>query len=178
MNEMFLLVILPGLIIFGLLVLIYLSDNIVDVLKTYSDKRNKANKAWNTDYIEDYLKKLNQRVTRLENSRRKNIEILKSRLDVVDNWRKNVLKGYCFKQIEFEEKENKVHFLVVVYDLYKDGVLHTKHVECELVSKFSAQECIKKLADQITIEQASDYFDNGFEWVPVYEKNADWPKMT
>ena len=102
---------------------------------------------------------------------------IKSRLDVVDNWRKNVLKGYCFKRIEFEEKENKAHFLLVVRDPYKDEVLRTKHVECELFKKFSAQECIKEVAAPITIEQANDYFDNGFEWVPVYEKDADWPNM-
>lgn len=105
---------IPGLICFGLFALMYVSDNIADAIKTYSDKRN---------------------------------------------------------------KENKAHFLVVVYDLHKDGVLHTKHVEYELVSMFSAQERIEKLAAPITLEQASDYFDDGFEWVPAYEKYADWPNM-
>ena len=171
---------IPGLICFGLFALMYVSDNIADAIKTYSDKRNKENKAWNTKYTDAYFEDLVQRIESLQNERTRNwkvlndIEILKGRLDLVDDWRKNVLKGYCFKRIEFEEKENKAHFLVVVHDLHKDGVLHTKHIECELVSKFSAQERIKKLAAPITIEQASDYFDDGFEWVPAYEKYADW----
>lgn len=180
MNEIF----LPGLIITGMVTLIYVSDNIADAIKTYSDKRNKENKAWNTKYTDAYFEDLVQRVEILQNDRTRkwkalnDIEILKGRLDVVDNWRKNTLKGYCFKRIEFEEKENKAHFLLVVRDPHRDEVLQTKHVECELVSKFSAQECIKEVAAPITIEQANDYFDNGFEWVPVYEKDADWPNMT
>lgn len=176
---------LPGLIIFGVLALVYILDNIADAIKTYSDKRNKANKeiAWDIKFFKEDLEELYDRVRSLENTRRYNrIELndakkLESRLDVVDNWRKNVLKGYCFKLIEFEEKENKAHFLVVC-NQGKGRGLHNKHVECELVSEFSAQERIKKVAAPITIEQANDYLDNGFEWVPVYEKEADWPNMT
>lgn len=183
---------LPGLIIFGVLALVCISDNIADAVRTYSDKKNKANeaneaneanKAWDIKFFKEDLEELFDRVRSLENTRRENqialndAKKIESRLDVVDNWRKNVLKGYCFKRIEFEEKENKAHFLVVC-NQGKGRGLHTKHVECELVSKFSAQECIKKFAVPITIEQANDYFDNGFEWVPAYEKNADWPKMT
>lgn len=32
---------IPGLICFGLFALMYVSDNIADAIKTYSDKRNK-----------------------------------------------------------------------------------------------------------------------------------------
>ena len=74
MNAMFLLVFLPGLIIFGLCTLMYISDNIADAIKTYSDKRNKANKeiAWDIKFFKEDLEELYDRVRSLENTRRDN----------------------------------------------------------------------------------------------------------
>lgn len=193
MNEIFLkglIIFLPGLITFGLFALMYVSDNIAYAKKTYSDKRNKANKAnkaneaWNTKYSDDFLEVLDEKVRRLQNDRLGNwkvlndIEILKGRLDVVDNWRHNVLKGYCYKMIEFEKEKGKMHFLVVGLGNPYAGVAEaTNHIEWIKGELRTPQEHIKRHAIEITLEQATGYLYQGFVWVPAYEKQENWPAI-
>lgn len=173
---------ITGLICFGLFVLMHVSENIADAIKTYSDKRNKENKAWNTKYTDAYFEDLVQRIESLQNDRTRNwkalndIEILKGRLDLVDDWRQNALKGYCYKLIEFEKKKGKMHFLVVGLGNPYAGVAETtNHIEWIKSDLSTPQEHIKSYAIEITLEQATGYLEQGFVWVPTYEKQENWP---